>query len=197
MFTNYLLTCFRGNVLRLECYKRKLGCPCTIAMRDGIYVQTGEHNHDTEIMEQRRAAMIRECEIIAGDPRMGRLGPKAIVAEAQSRHPKAKIVLNSAVERRIQRAREHAARRSPERPRTPETPPVRPQTLETPALQPENPQAHPRWQEISPMRKVTPIPFRTAIEHPDAIFGKRIMVAHHADEGNYSDEHVDRKVDIS
>jgi hypothetical protein len=128
---------------------------------------------------------------------MGRLGPKAIVAEARSRHPKAKIVLNSAVERRIQRAREHAARRSPERPRTPETPPVPPQTLETPALQPEYPQAHSRWQEISPMRKVTPIPFRTAIEHPDAIFGKRIMVAHHADEGNYSDEHVDRKVDIS
>jgi hypothetical protein len=152
-------------------------------MRDGIYVQTGEHNHDTEIMEQRRAAIIRECEIIAGDPRMGRLGPKAIVAEAQSRHPKAKI--------------EHAARRSPERPRTPETPPVRPQTLETPALQPEYPQAHSRWQETSPMRKVTPIPFRTAIEHPDAIFGKRIMVAHHADEGNYSDERVDRKVDIS
>lgn len=197
MFTNYLLTCFRGNVLRLECYKRKLGCPCTIAMRDGIYVQTGEHNHDTEIMEQRRAAIIRECEIIAGDPRMGRLGPKAIVAEARSRHPKAKIVLNSAVERRIQRAREHAARRSPERPRTPETPPVPPQTLETPALQPEYPQAHSRWQETSPMRKVTPIPFRTAIEHPDAIFGKRIMVAHHADEGNYSDERVDRKVDIS
>lgn len=123
MFTIYLLTCFRGNVLRLECYKRKLGCPCRIAVRDGKYVQTGEHNHDTEIMEQRRAAVLRECEIIASDPRMGRLGPKAIVAEAQSRHPKAKIVLNSAVKRRIQRAREHAGC-----PRTPETPPARPQS---------------------------------------------------------------------
>ncbi|EFX68906.1 hypothetical protein DAPPUDRAFT_329652 [Daphnia pulex] len=55
----------RGDVLRLECNRRKQGCPCKIYMRDGIFMQHGEHNHENEVEEQNRALAVRECEIIA------------------------------------------------------------------------------------------------------------------------------------
>ncbi|EFX65988.1 hypothetical protein DAPPUDRAFT_332659 [Daphnia pulex] len=95
----------RGDVLRLECNRRKQGCPCKIYMRDGIFMQHGEHNHENEVEEQNRALAVRECEIIAGDPQFRRLVPKQIVEEARRRHPDVVIACNAAVEKRIQRAK--------------------------------------------------------------------------------------------
>ena len=103
-FNNYLCI-LRGDILRLECHKRRIGCPCKLTRRDGIYRQTGVHNHDSEQVELRRARAIRECEVIAGDPQFRRMGPKQVVEEARRRHPDAIISLNPAVEKRIQRAK--------------------------------------------------------------------------------------------
>lgn len=74
-------------------------------MRGGVYTQHGEHNHENEIVEQNRALAVRECELIAADPRFRRLGPTGIVEEARRRHPNAIIAINPALEKRIQRAK--------------------------------------------------------------------------------------------
>jgi hypothetical protein len=74
-------------------------------MRDGIFMQHGEHNHENEVEEQNRAFAVRKCEIIAGDPQFRRLVPKQIVEEARRRHPDVVIACNAAVEKQIQRAK--------------------------------------------------------------------------------------------
>ncbi|KAI9553432.1 hypothetical protein GHT06_021338 [Daphnia sinensis] len=82
---------------------RLIGCHCKITMRDGVFTQTGAHNHDAQFEEQHRAAAVNECLDLARAPRMGRQGPKRIVEIARSVHREARIALNPALERRIQR----------------------------------------------------------------------------------------------
>ncbi|KZS11993.1 Uncharacterized protein APZ42_023181 [Daphnia magna] len=94
----------RRETLILEYMNRKTGgCHCKISMRNGIYTQTGVHNHEPQFREQHRAAAVQECLAIARTPRMGRQGPKKILELARSVHPEARIALNPALERRIQR----------------------------------------------------------------------------------------------
>ena len=89
----------------MECHKRRLGCPCKLTRRDGIYRQIGVQNHDSELVELNRERAVRECELIARDPQFRRMRPKQIVEEARRRHPNAIIALKAAVERRIQQAK--------------------------------------------------------------------------------------------
>jgi len=89
--------------MKLECMHRKQGCNCKMSMRDGVYTQTGEHNHATDFAEQHRASAVQECLNLVREPRMGRQGPKKILEIARTRHPRARIALNPALERRIQR----------------------------------------------------------------------------------------------
>ncbi|KAK4012863.1 hypothetical protein OUZ56_025114 [Daphnia magna] len=72
-------------------------------MRDGVFTQNGAHNHDAQFEEQHRAAAVNECLDLARAPGMGRQGPKRIVEIARSVHREARIALNPALERRIQR----------------------------------------------------------------------------------------------
>ena len=82
---------------------RKSGCNCRMSMRDDVFTQTGEHNHENQFREQQRAATVQECLNLVREPRMGRQGPKKILEIARKRHPQARIALNPALERRIQR----------------------------------------------------------------------------------------------
>ncbi|KZR95975.1 Uncharacterized protein APZ42_009945, partial [Daphnia magna] len=93
----------RGDTLRLECINRKIGCHCRMTMRDGVFTQTGAHNHDAQFGEQHRAAAVNECLNLARAPRMGRQAPKRILEVARSVHCEARIALHPALERRIQR----------------------------------------------------------------------------------------------
>ncbi|XP_045033008.1 uncharacterized protein LOC123474674 [Daphnia magna] len=56
----------RRETLILEYMNRKTGgCHCKISMRNGIYTQTGVHNHEPPFREQHRAAAVQECLAIA------------------------------------------------------------------------------------------------------------------------------------
>lgn len=63
-------------------------------MRDGVYTQTDEHNHDAQFGEQHRAAADQECLNLVRETRMGRQGTKKILEVARRRHPRAIIALN-------------------------------------------------------------------------------------------------------
>ncbi|KAK4009179.1 hypothetical protein OUZ56_018263 [Daphnia magna] len=74
-----------------------------MTMRDGVFTQTGAHNHDAQFGEQHRAAAVNECLNLARAPRMGRQAPKRILEVARYVHCEARIALHPALERRIQR----------------------------------------------------------------------------------------------